>query len=149
MTCLRRAPFLGRGKVALSVIAVLFLAGCGGGPPAGKVAGTVRYKGQTLTGGMVDFFGPDNKVDTALIAPDGSYKAINVPLGSVKVAVRTALPEPSAAQAAKNPMMKRKNFVPKGNSEVVTIPLKYSDPRRSKLELTVIEGSQPFDINLD
>ncbi len=142
-------PFSGwHAKAGLLVLFVLAISGCGiGGKPTGTVTGTVTYKNEPVTAGMVTFITADGQSATAPIGADGSYDASGVPLGSVKVTVTTPSAGPTAEQAAKNPLMTKKGFVPKGE-KTVSIPKKYSVPATSGLGLTVSEGSQTFDINL-
>jgi hypothetical protein len=110
----------------------------------------VTYKGAVLTSGKVTFYGPNNRAASAPIREDGSYEATNVPLGPVKVTVDTPPPPPpEVVKAAKQ----GKRRFERGNpitlpENTVSIPKKYSNPEQSGFSLTVIEGSQPFDIDL-
>src|SRR5262249_38974252 len=64
-----------------------------GGEKQGKpptASGKVPHKGQPVTGGMISFPQEMKRGDRAKIQPDGTYKATNVPVGEVKVAI---LPE--------------------------------------------------------
>ncbi|HLJ97017.1 MAG TPA: hypothetical protein VKU02_27885 [Gemmataceae bacterium] len=139
-----------RARAWLAVLLPSLL-GCGGGVRAtATVTGTVSYQGKPVPTGTVKFYGPDNQVASASIGEDGSYEATNVPLGSVKVAVSTPPPPPpDVVKAAKE----GKRRFGKGNvlsapTHTVSIPPKYSDPAKSGLGLTVIEGSQPYVIDL-
>jgi hypothetical protein len=149
MPILRRAWFPSRlARVRTLVLFALVAAGCRGDQTSGTVTGTVRYKGEPLSGGKVTFFGTNDQVATAMIGADGSYKAQKVPLGTVVAAVSTPGPMPGKEDAASNPMMKRKKVAPPEKKSVV-VPDKYSDPKKSGVTLTVTGGTQSFDINLD
>jgi hypothetical protein len=128
-------------------LALLALALSGCRQPTGKVTGKVSYKGEPVSAGTVAFFGPGDKVASAALQPDGFYEASAVPVGLVKVSVTTPVPGPTKEQAANNPMMKRRGFVP-SDEKIVSIPPKYNLPGTSGLSLTVTEGSHPFDIEL-
>ena len=148
---LRQGALAHRLIQVLSLALVAALVGCS--PPKGIVSGKVTYKGELVTAGTVHFFGPNDKTDTAYLNPDGTYEAVNVPVGPVKVAVTTPPPpDPSAAEKARsNPMLVAKNVNIKQQQEnlkVVPVPRKYSLPGTSNISLTVKEGSQSFDIEL-
>jgi hypothetical protein len=143
-----QSGFLGGSPFKSSVLFLFLLVLGGCGQPKGQVTGKVTYKGELLRTGTVAFFGPGDQTDSAPIGSDGTYKASKVPMGDVKVTVSTPAPGPTVEQAKKNPMMRRKNFVPKTDEKTISIPKKYSDPSRSQLSLTVTQGSQPFDIDL-
>jgi hypothetical protein len=124
--------------------------GCGAGPIAGMVTGTVAYRGQPLPAGKVSFYGSNEQIASALINDEGSYQATNVPLGAVKVAVSTPLPPPPEIEKAAKEGKRRFG---KGNliqppQRTVSIPAKYNDPAKSGLVLMVTEGSQVFNIEL-
>jgi hypothetical protein len=135
--------------IATAFVFLIALPGCGRlvNKPKGKVIGKVTYKGEPVPSGTVTFYGPDNDASSAPIGQDGSYQASAVPVGDVAVTVTTPQPGPTPQQAAKNPILVRKNY--KGTTEKsVTIPTKYGRPGSSGLRLTVSEGSQPYDIAL-
>jgi hypothetical protein len=113
----------------------------------------VSYKGETVTAGMVAFYGAGDKVASAPIGPDGTYEATDVPTGHVKVSVTTPPPhDPNAAERAKSsPMLVDKGIDIKQLQQrvkVVPVPRKFNLPGTSGISLTVNEGSQPFDIEL-
>ena len=79
------------------VLSTLVLAVVGCGEPRGSVSGKVTYKDKALAGGTVVFVSEDKKnQDRALIQPDGTYLAKNVPVGKVRVGVE---PAPKGASA--------------------------------------------------
>jgi hypothetical protein len=109
----------------------------------------VKYDGAIVPSGQVIFYGAGDQFATAYIDENGHYEAKNVPLGPVRVGVSTG---PSSAAMEKT-AKQMKNRFGKGNPyptsvNVVPIPVKYSDPSKSRLELTVVDGPNSFDINL-
>jgi hypothetical protein len=136
-------------RAILLVLLLVALAGCS--RPKATVTGKVTYKGDPVPAGTVSFFGSRDQVASAALRPDGSYEAAGVPVGEVKVTVTTPLPGPSQEQLAKNPMVQERrqggNMV-LPSEKTVAVPTKYSLPGTSGLSLTVVEGSQPFDIPL-
>jgi hypothetical protein len=134
------------GLMALALTIPLAV-GCGSG--SGTVNGKVTYKGQPLTMGTVTFMGTTGNPATAPINPDGTYKAVKVPLGQVKVGVAVpntpAVPrgrtmDPSKFGGAKPP--------PEDGPKPVVIPTKYSSPDTSELSYDVKKGDQTIDIDL-
>jgi hypothetical protein len=127
----------------------VLIAACGGRSKA-TVTGTVKYKGEPVPSGQVIFYGAGDQSAIAMINEDGSYKATNVPLGPVKIAL--VMP-PSTAGMEKAAKVMKKRFG-KGNPyptsiKTVSLPQKYSDAAQSGLGLTVTEGAQPYDIDIN
>jgi len=60
--------------IPLALLLVAGLAGCGS--KQAKVYGTVTYQGKPLPSGTVLFVGPKNQGDSAVIQPDGTFKAV-------------------------------------------------------------------------
>jgi hypothetical protein len=129
----------------LLIVIASTMPGCGGS--SGTVSGSVRFRGESVTAGVVAFFGSDGKVTSAPISRDGRYEASDVPLGDVQVTVSTPPPGPSKEIAAKNPMMKRRGYVP-SDDKAISVPARYSRPATSDLRLTVTGGSQNYDIEM-
>jgi hypothetical protein len=137
-------------RVGVLLLLILANSGCAGGPVAAKVSGTVTYRGEPLPAGKVSFYGPNDQVASALISEDGNYEAANVPLGAVKVAVSTPLPPPPEIEKAAKEGKRRfgKGNLIQAPQRTVSIPPKYSDPGKSALSVTVIEGTHVFNIEL-
>jgi hypothetical protein len=138
-----------RGLTPLALIALLLPALSGCHNSRGTVHGKVTFKDEVVPSGTIAFYGPGDQVANAALLPDGTYVAIDVPLGEVKVAVTTPPPpDPKAAERLKNnPMVKERGITVK-QEKVVSVPRKYNLPGTSGLSLTVKQGSQPFDIAL-
>jgi hypothetical protein len=137
-------------KALVILLFVLAISGCGkSGAPTATVSGTVTYRGAPVTAGTVSFFGPDNRVATTSINPDGTYTATNVPVGEVTVAVNTPRPVTELKKAAKQNKKRFGVGVPYPETvDRISIPVDYSNPAKSGLGLTVVKGSQPYDIVL-
>jgi hypothetical protein len=136
-------------KAALPTLLLVLISGCEGRSKA-TVTGTVKYKGEPIPSGQVVFYGAGDQSAMAMINEDGSYKATNVPLGPVKI----ALVMPPSTAGMEKAAKKMKTRFGKGNPypdsiKTVSLPKKYSDPAQSGLGLTVIQGTQPYEINID
>jgi hypothetical protein len=130
--------------------------GCGG---TGNVSGKVYLQDSPVTSGNVFFYRQGSNSVTAAISPDGSYRAENVPTGTVKVAV-LPLPKGSKLDAKAAGMMKGMQKTvgkeqtpvgeaPTGKIVTFTIPENYQDPEKSGLTVSVSRGDNPpFDIKL-
>ena len=141
----------------LLVAGIAGIAGCGG---TGNVSGKVYLQEAPVTSGNVFFYQKGSNSVTAPIGADGSYRAENVPTGTVKVAI---LPEPGgggAVNAKAVGMMKgMQKTVGKEQAAVAdiaaakksvafTIPEKYQDAEKSEITVTVSKGDNSFDIKL-
>lgn len=113
-----------------------------------EVSGTVSLDGKPLTGGMVVFATP-NDSGTGTILPDGTYKAVNVPLGACKVTVNTMGAEMNARAAGySNKQVKEKGGEAATVEKVVAAPAKYRSAETSGLTFTPKAGANTFDIKL-
>jgi hypothetical protein len=128
----------------LSVLFLVALLGCG--QEGATVTGTVRYKGEAVPAGTVAFYGPNDQIATGLINQDGTYKAVKVLLGPVRVAVSTPAARSARKERAIQKLRKGQASPPAAN--MVGVPPKYSDPSKSGLELTVTKGTQTYEIDL-
>jgi hypothetical protein len=139
------------------------------------VTGTVKLKGKApnLPGLRISFIGESGQPVTAEVAADGTYKAVGVPVGPVKVLVvhlsaeraetrkqalearRPKTPDegrqdqpPSAKtpEAAKQHTDKKARPLPPAKGAIAQ---RYADPAQSGLSFTV-EAGKPnvFDVNL-
>jgi hypothetical protein len=146
---LHHRRFAWRWKAARLALLLVLIAACGSRSKA-TVTGTVKYKGEPVPSGQVIFYGAGDQSAIAMINDDGSYKATNVPLGPVKVALVTP---PSTAGMEKAAKVMKTRFG-KGNAypesvKAVSLPKRFSDPAKSGLGLTVTQGTQPYNININ
>lgn len=137
------------------------LLGCSGENPqlpSASLKGVVRYKGKLVTGGTIRLFGKDpggHSFAEGRISGDGVYSVANAPLGSVKVVVDTTAarfdPRPMMAMAKEKgaSIDESKLNLPQGPPmKYVEIDPKYSDPRKTPVEITVAKGENEQDIDL-
>jgi hypothetical protein len=106
----------------------LLLVGCG--PRVGQVTGKVRYKGEVLRSGTVQFHGADGQVRVSPIGKDGSYRVSDVAVGTARITVHGQHPNP---------------FV---RVEKVKLPARYESVDTSGLTCAVRPGKQDHDINM-
>jgi hypothetical protein len=129
----------------------LLLAGCGIGlrekrlPETGAtLEGTVSYGKDQVMVGMIIIQG-EGAASTAFIGEDGRYKADNVPLGTVHLAVNTA--------AGKGDMMGKVMAKSQGKGQgplpkVIDVPARYADPVKSGITTTINKGENKFNITI-
>jgi hypothetical protein len=143
LTCWTRGLFFGVLVLSLSA-----LAGCGGSSQSGKgnIEGTVKIDGVTANSGNVVFTVGQESISGA-IQPDGTYRAVAVPIGEAKVTVTGLPPKPRTDPKT----------APKGGSDApgtptvsdpIPIPAKYAKAESSGLTFTVKSGTNTFPIEL-
>jgi hypothetical protein len=170
---LHRTGFLPRTaplRLAACALGSALLGGCT--PTTGDVSGVVRLRGQApnLDGLQLSFLGKDGRPVMAAVNPDGTYKAVGVPPGEVRVGVVWAPPDEQPTDLAA-PKAKLQNQDPSRMSlsqlrewerqrlhpdAVLSapkhkgpIPERYLDPATSRLTLTVEAGKDnPFDVDV-
>ncbi|HEY7423223.1 MAG TPA: hypothetical protein VH682_03180 [Gemmataceae bacterium] len=146
----------------------MLAAGCGTSP--GQITGAVRYKGKSLSGGIVTFLPASGQgAFNAPIQSDGNYTLYKVPVGKGTITVKSA----ADASSSLNPMMQKMvQDIKSGKTQLspearekmppnvkkalespspkafVSIPASYGDPEKSGLELEATGGKQTHDIEL-
>ncbi len=115
------------------------LGGCDGKPKF-VVTGAVTYNGATLDkpDGQIVFVGPDGTQVAAPIGQDGTYKAVDVPIGLNRVAVTYKNPAFAPVARPKGVPGPKDRPVPSSPS---LIPEKYTSTETSKLSVEVKEGT--------
>ncbi len=119
-------------------LALLVTVGCDQGPQLFEVRGTVQFRGQPVTYGVINFFPSDG--GRALGGPlqsDGGYR-FELPEGEYGVIINAPSPLP--------PGWKEGDPVPTGKP---LVPPKYSRVRTSGLTATVSPGDDSIQINYD
>jgi hypothetical protein len=128
---------------------VLLLAGCGIGlrekrlPETGAtLEGTVSYGKERVMVAMIIVQG-DGGMATAFVGEDGRYKAENVPLGTVHIAVNTAA---GKGEMTGKMMARAQGKAPGPLPPMIDVPAKYADPTKSGITTTINKGENKFDI---
>jgi hypothetical protein len=115
------------------------------------VEGKVTVDGSPANSGNVVFTSADGKSIAGIIQPDGTYRAVDVPLGAVKVFVKPPSPEEVARykKQKKTPPAPKMPKVPEGPAgSLVPIPQKYTDANSSGLTTTIKPGTNTYDIEM-
>jgi hypothetical protein len=134
---------------------VLMAVGCASGCSKREtaVSGTVRYQGRPLPGGSVILYCENKQIVHGLIGPAGEYAIPNVPLGQVRVTVRThaLVPDgfrlttklPPVVDGPISPTAARPKL-----ERVPAIPVRYSLPEESDLSFRADGADVTYDIDL-
>lgn len=135
----------------IRVFALLFvlvpLVGCGGGTTdkGVTVTGTVTLDGQPLPTGQVVFEIPNSHEQrVGGIGEGGKFEVKEVPVGKVRVAVRTSMFQ--AQYSAEQKFASRAG----GKADkpaFVSVPAKYENPGTANLEFEIVDG-KPITIEL-
>ena len=148
-----------RAFLALPLLTVLALAGCGpAGPLTTPVVGTVRHQAKPVTAGFVVLVTEDGKqTATGSLTKEGQFEINNAPLGKVKVVVQTEMFK--GFQGAKD-MTGGRQQAPPGKigsfSDVASnvpgpyraIPPKYERPETSDYFVTIEAGQRTLNLEL-
>jgi hypothetical protein len=119
---------------------VVTASGCGGGVKKVTINGTVSYKGQPVSGGMLQFAVAKGAPAAAPIQEDGSFTMTDVTPGEVTVSI-TATPRSSGPGGGK--------AKPAPKVTPADLPEKYQDPARSGLKYTITPTTRQLDIKMD
>ena len=131
------------------LLTLSLLMGCSSsGGKLGTVKGNVTIDGVKANSGSVVFTATNGTTISGTIEPDGTYRAIGVPVGATQVSVTS----PPARDAGNiDPKMTVIKDMPAGNQPVskpVPIPAKYGNVGTSGLTFTVKGGENTYDIPL-
>jgi hypothetical protein len=139
------------------ILALLGLAGCGGESRLATVEGKVTIDGQPISSGRVFFRSPDGKSTViAKIRPDGTYRALDVPYGVMRVTV-TPITKWERMRRMQDPKNGKKSRPSEGESEGidsstevprVIIPEKYQDPDTSGLTFAATSETNTYNIEI-
>lgn len=134
-------------QAAVLLLLALGLAGCSGKSgkgDTGKVTGKVTVKGaKPATGTSIKFISSDGKEVSAVVEPDGSYTANDVPVGDNKVVV-TGVPAASVAIGGKGAEMPGMQAGDKGGA---TVPPQYATAGALP-NLNVVKGDNTHNVDL-
>jgi hypothetical protein len=116
-----------------------------------SVSGSVSYRGKPVTSGSVIVKSADGeRVASAPILPDGTFRLRRAPTGPVKVAVDNPAPPRSVpAHPGKNaPEADEVREAAEQARRFVALPPRYKDPDLSGITTTLQGGANTFDITL-
>ena len=88
----------------------------------------------------------DSAVGT--IGEDGRYAVSNVPVGVVKISVKTSHLKGMAMAGKMAPPRPGVSGAPQLNVQFVDVPKQYEDPETSKLTATVTKGKNTLNLDL-
>ena len=129
--------------MALLVISLFAATGCKQEEKLGRIGGKVSFQGQPVSEGIVLFSCVAKGVNmTAPLKEDGSYEVImakgaGLPLGEYKVSVSPPQPFYQIGQKA-----------PQQPKQYPNIPAKYRNFQTSGLSVNIIDGDNPFNIEM-
>jgi hypothetical protein len=134
-------------RPAVSAVLLLSLAsGCGRVTPV--VTGTVTFRGQPLSGGLVTFRGSDGTRREAAVERDGSYRLTDPPVGPVTVAVADYVSPLAASRGSPAPGVPMPGNPPPPTRLSDRARAKYSE-RNSRLTREVADAAhQTIDLEL-
>jgi hypothetical protein len=108
------------------------LVGCRPTPPKGVLSGQIRVGGEPLTGGSVMVLSEHPRWATvAMVDPQGRFRVDDVPVGPLRLGVRTR---------------GIKTF--DGTARPIRLPRRYEDPSSSGILVQVQEGEQEVILEL-
>jgi hypothetical protein len=134
-------------RVHVVLLALLLggsIAGCGSG--VGEVGGTVRYNGQPLPFGTIQFLGRDGVPRAGKIQADGTF-SVPVPAGEAKVIV-SCMDEPQMGAVNGELTARERRAAPRFVGGTSLIPQRYADWSASGLTVRVKRGRTVQDFAL-
>ena len=142
-----------RGIFLVPCLCLAWLAsgGCSSTPPPADalVTGVVTYGGEPVWEGRVTFLGSDNRIASAALAADGSFRLANPPLGKVRVAVTNhPTTGPLPGQPQDDPPLPGQALCLVPARPVVVLPGRYWDPFESGVTVEVEPGEQHVAVRL-
>jgi len=140
-----------RSLAAVCLLALIAVAGCGGGGKEAKnqIVGKVTMDGKPVNGAVV-FVGSDNKEYSSPIgSTDGTYQVMEAPNGNMKVYIKGNLAG-AGGKLVEPPKAGGGTDMPKGlgGGSGVDAPKKYSSAASTDLTFEVKGGKQEYNITL-
>ncbi|MBN9121354.1 MAG: hypothetical protein J0I06_19750 [Planctomycetes bacterium] len=125
-------------RVAVFGLLAACLAGCSkGGVKKVTVDGTVSYRGQRVTSGILRVVSAGGEFATTPIRADGTFTLTDVVPGDVQVGIMEAPRAASSSDGKGGPA-----------ARPVPIPAKYKDPQKSDLRYTISDDTPALNIEL-
>ena len=136
-----------QGTLAVAAWGMLLVGGCGPSgirlPETGAtLEGTVSYGKEPVLVAMIIIQG-EGGAATAYVDDDGRYRAVNVPLGTVKIAVNTAA---GKGQMTGKMMAQSSGKGGKPLPKMIDVPARYADPGTSGITTSITKGENKFDV---
>ncbi len=154
-------------------LTVLVAGGCSSGNPMApaKVSGRISYAGTPIKAGSLRFHMTGGSPYDAQISPDGTYSAVDLPIGEAVITVETESVNPNRDRMAgvrktadvdrrMKSMTTNQQRAPGGDTaggapaasdataNYLKIPSKYNNPKTSPLTITLEKGRQVHNIDL-
>lgn len=127
----RHAP---AGGLFLAALVIAALSGCADTVTKKvTIKGTIAYKGEPLSSGLLQLVGPEGAYSASPIRPDGTFMITDVVQGELKVGVQE-MPRGSKSTGTK--------------SAPVALPEKYRDPQTSGVTYTITSETRDLHIDL-
>ncbi len=152
-------------SIVVNCLLASLICGCGSGggtrPPMGKVKGVVKYKGQPVSGAVVNLFMEGAPRSASGTTDDnGNYKLTTFDTndGAIVGTHKVTVVKPFAMPLGKEPTQLTADDLLKitkeGKLEEMKkpggdLPAKYADVKTSKLQLTIEAGENQKDIELE
>ncbi len=117
-----------------------------------EVEGLVTLDGKPLQIGMVQIV-PESAMVSAdsavgMVGDDGRYAVSNVPVGVVKISVKTSHLKGMAMAGKMAPARPGVSGAPQLTAQFVDVPKLYENPETSKLTATVTKGKNTVNLEL-
>jgi len=117
-----------------------------------EIEGLVTLDGKPLQIGMVQVV-PESAMMTAdsavgMIGEDGRFAVSNVPVGNIKITVKTSHLKGMAAAGKMAPPRPGVSGAPQMTAQFVDVPKQYENAETSKLTATVVKGKNTVNLEL-
>jgi hypothetical protein len=141
-----------RGAIAATLVfSLIFVCGCGGKSSKNTtLSGKVTYKDLPLTGGTITVSSAEGKEKiNATISPEGTYTVSGLVPGEMIVMIETESIRGQTGVSYQAPPGHPAPDMGVKLAKYVPIPKSYGDPRSSPLRVTLKNGSNKKDFNLN
>jgi hypothetical protein len=133
--------------LAVAACGLALVGGCGPSgdrlPETGAtLEGTVTYGREPVLVAMIIIQG-EGGASTAFVDDGGRYKAENVPLGKVQIAINTAA---GKGQMTGKVMAQSQGKGGKSAPKMIDVPARFADPSTSGITTTIKKGENNFDV---